>query len=96
MWNKLFGFGMYYYKDSKGGEHSYFVTGFAVSKTGFTLYNMMGWERYKKEIENLGTHKLSGKSCLAIKSIKDIDLKVLRVVIKQSLGDLKKKYRIDV
>ncbi len=95
MWNKIFGFGKYHYLDSKGGEHVYLVTGFAVSSTGFTLYNMMGWEAYTKDIASLGKYKLSGKSCLAIKSIDDIDLKVLKVVIKKSLADMKKKYKTE-
>lgn len=94
MWNKIFGFGKYYYKDSKGGGHEFLVTGFAVSSTGFTLYNMIGWESYKKETVKLGKYKLSGKSCLAIRSIEDIDLKVLKSVVKQSVADMKKKYKI--
>lgn len=54
---------------------------------------MMGWETYKKDIAALGKYKLSGKSCLAIKSVEDIDLKVLKVVVKQSLVEMKKKYK---
>ncbi|HRH25321.1 MAG TPA: DUF1801 domain-containing protein, partial [Candidatus Paceibacterota bacterium] len=95
MWNKIFGFGKYYYKDSKGGEHSHLVTGFAISSTGFTLYNMIGWESYRADIKNLGKYKLSGKSCLAIKSIEDIDLKVLKLLIKQFVTDMKKKYKTE-
>lgn len=95
MWNKIFGFGKYHYLDSKGGEHEYLATGFTISATGFTLYNMMGLEAYTKEIESLGKYKRSGKSCLAIKSIDDIDLKVLKVVIKKSLADMKKKYKTE-
>lgn len=95
MWNKLFGFGKYHYFDSKGGEHEYMMTGFAISSTGFTLYNLMGWETYKKEIDNLGKYKLSGKSCLAIKSIEVIDLKILGPVLKRSLVDMKKLYRVE-
>jgi hypothetical protein len=96
MWNKIFGFGKYYYKDSRGGEHSYLMTGFAISKTGFTLYNMIGWEDYKKEIEALGTYKVSGNSCLAIKSTRDIDIKILKAVIKSSCADMKKKYKFEI
>jgi len=95
MWNKIFGFGKYHYLDSKGGEHTHLVTGFAVSKAGFTLYNMMGWEVNKKDIEEIGKYKLSGKSCLAIKSIEDIDLKVLKVVIKDSIAQMKKRYKTE-
>jgi hypothetical protein len=96
MWNKIFGFGKYHYLDSKGGEHAYLMTGFSISSTGFTLYNMLGWEAYKKDIKKLGKYKLSGKSCLAIKSIEDIDLAVLGVAIKQSFFDMKKKYKTEV
>ena len=92
MWNKLFGFGKYQYLDSKGGEHEYMMTGFAISSTGFTLYNLMGWEEYKKDLENLGKHKFSGKSCLAIKSLEGINLKILGLVMKRSLADMKKRY----
>ena len=95
MWNKIFGFGKYHYQDSRGGAHEYLITGFAISSTGFTLYNMIGWESYKKEIETLGKYKLSGKSCLAIKSIEDIDLKALKVVIEISYGEMKKRYRTE-
>lgn len=95
MWNKIFGFGKYYYKDSKGGDHTHLVTGFAVSSTGFTLYNMINWENYKKELAELGKYKLSGKSCLAIKSIEDINLKILKVLIKSSLAEMKKKYKTE-
>lgn len=92
MWNKIFGFGEYDYKDSTGGDHVYLATGFAIPKTGFTLYNIMGWEKYADELTKLGKFKISGKSCLSIKSIKDIDLKVLEKIIKTSLKDLKGKY----
>lgn len=95
MWNKIFGFGKYQYLDSKGGGHTHLVTGFAVSSTGFTLYNMMGWEAYKKDFEKLGKFKLSGISCLAIKSVEDIDLKVLKLTVKKSVSDMKKKYKTE-
>jgi hypothetical protein len=95
MWNKIFGFGKYYYKDSRGGEHSHLITGFAISATGFTLYNMIGWEHYKEDLMKLGKYKLSGKSCLAIKSIEDINVKVLNAVIKSSYSEMKKRYKTE-
>lgn len=95
MWNKIFGFGKYHYLDSKGGEHEYLLTGFAISSTGFTLYNMTAWENYKEELKKLGKYKFSGKSCLAIKSVEDIDLKVLKEIVKNSLAYMKKKYKTE-
>lgn len=94
MWNKIFGFGSYCYLDSTGREHVYLATGFALSSTGFTLYNIMGWAKYADALSLLGKHKLSGKSCLAIKSVKDIDQRVLLGIIKQSLRDMKTKYAV--
>jgi hypothetical protein len=92
MWNKIFGFGSYVYKDSKGGEHTHLMTGFALSKSGFTLYNILGWNAYQTDIKELGVYKLSGKSCLAIKRLDDIDQAALAKVIKKSVADMKQKY----
>jgi len=95
MWNKIFGFGKHYYQDSTGGEHTYLITGFAISSTGFTLYNMIGWEHFSKEIEQLGKFKLSGKSCLAIKSIEHIDLEILKSLVKSSCEEMKRRYKTE-
>ena len=95
MWNKIFGFGKYYYNDSKGGRHEFLMLGFAISSTGFTLYNSMWWETYKKNIAALGKFKLSGKSCLAIKRIADVNLDVLETMMKQSIVHMKQKYEYE-
>lgn len=96
MWGKIFGFGKYHYNDSTGGSHDYLVTGFAISKTGFTLYNISGWENYKSDIESIGKYKLSGKSCMAIKRFADIDSNKLKIVITKSVKDLKAKYKTEM
>lgn len=96
MWGKIFGFGRYHYLDSRGGEHVHLIAGFAFSSIGFTLYNMVGWEAYKKDIEKLGKFKISGKSCLAIKSIDEINLGVLQRVVAQSVVEMKKRYKTEV
>lgn len=95
MWNKIFGFGKYHYLDSKGGQHEYLLTGFAISKTGFTLYNMIGWANYQEELKKLGKCKLSGKSCLSIKSVDDIDLQLLQTITRDSITVMKKKYQTE-
>ncbi|MBL8030414.1 MAG: DUF1801 domain-containing protein [Candidatus Doudnabacteria bacterium] len=93
MWNKIFGFGKYTYLDSKGGKHEFLITGFAVSSTGFTLYNMLGWKTFSTEIKNLGKFKLSGGSCLKIKNLEDVDQKLLMSIIKKSFTATQKKYK---
>lgn len=92
MWHKIFGFGTYHYRDSKGGEHTHLMAGFALSATGFTLYNLMGWEAYKKDLEKLGTHKISGKSCLALKRVADINPNILAKIIRKSIADMGRVY----
>lgn len=94
MWNKHFGFGKYYYKDSKGGEHNFYMTGFHIASHGFTLY--LDWWNYESDIEKIGKYKLTGKSCLAIKSVEDIDLKISKSVIKKSVTNTKKKHRTEI
>ena len=96
MWNKIFGFGTYHYFDSKGGEHTHLMIGFALSSTGFTIYNMIGWETYKTELQKLGKHKLSGKSCLAIKNLEDIDLSVLEQIVTKTILEMKKRFKIEL
>lgn len=93
MWRKMFGFGKYYYKDSNGGEHSYFMTGFSISKSGFTLYNIMGWENYHKEMSDIGKYKLTGNSCMNIKTINDINVKILQDIVQKSILDIKKNLK---
>lgn len=94
LWNKIFGFGTYYYNDSRGDEHSFLLAGFAISKTGFTLYNMMGWAQYTEQLVDLGKYKLSGKSCLAIKHVSDVNLKKLKRIYAQSLKQMRGSYRV--
>ncbi len=94
LWNKIFGFGSYRYLDSTGHEHTYLATGFAISSSGFTLYNILGWEAYAKDLARLGTHKLSGKSCLAIKHLRNIDPDILAKIVKKSFADMQKKYPV--
>ena len=94
MWNKIFGFGRYYYQDSRGGEHEYLLTGFAISKAGFTLYNMVGWVGYEQQLKKLGKYKLSGKSCLSIKSVEEIDSNILSSIVKDSISKMNKNYKV--
>jgi hypothetical protein len=54
---------------------------------------MIGWQHYASELGTLGKYNLSGKSCLAIKSIENIDIKVLHRLIKISCEEMKKRYK---
>jgi hypothetical protein len=87
MWGtSIVGFGRHQYKYTSGRELEWFLVGFSPRKQDLTLYIMPGVERYPALMQKLGKHK-TGKSCLYIKSLEDIDLPTLKQLIKESIGD---------
>lgn len=93
LWGTMIGFGSYHYTYQSGREGDMFATGFALRKSGPTIYIMPGYTDYSAILKDLGPHKL-GKSCLYIKNIEDIDLAVLQKLIRVGLKDLAKKYPV--
>lgn len=79
----IVGFGSYHYKYASGREGDWFVTGFSPRKQNMTLYIMPGFEQYNDLLSKLGKHK-TGKSCLYINKLDDVDLDVLRELVAQS------------
>jgi len=89
MWGEsIVGFGEYHYKYASGREGDWFLVGFSPRKQNLTLYIMGYLEFYTDILEKLGKHK-HGKGCLYIKRLKDIDVEVLRTLIKTSIMRLK-------
>ena len=85
MWGaSMVGFGSYHYKYASGREGDWFLTGFSPRKTDLTLYIMTGFTRYDALMGKLGKYK-TGKSCLYIKRLADIDLSVLEELIQESV-----------
>jgi hypothetical protein len=96
MWgDTMIGFGEYDYKRSNGDYGSYFATGFAIRKSGPTIYIMPGYNDYSDLLQNIGPYKL-GKSCLYLKSLENIDLTVLSQLIKAGVKDLKKTHTVKI
>ena len=92
MWgNSIIGFGSYHYKYESGREGDWFLTGFSPRKQALTLYIMPGFDKYDKLMEKLGKYK-TGKACLYIKKLADIDQEVLKKLIKESVDYLNNKY----
>jgi hypothetical protein len=88
MWGtSMVGFGSYHYKYASGREGDWFVTGFSPRKQNLTLYIMSGISKYPDLLKKLGKFK-TGKGCLYINKIEDIDIKTLKELIKQSVGYL--------
>ena len=65
-------------------DYKWFKTGFSPRKQSMTLYIMDGFESYDEILSRLGKHKL-GKSCLYINKLADVNLIVLRELIKASV-----------
>jgi nucleoid DNA-binding protein len=85
MWgDSIVGFGSYTYKYASGREGQWFQTGFSPRKQNLTLYIMAGFDRYDQLLSMLGKYK-TGKSCLYINKLGDIDLDVLREVVEESV-----------
>ena len=91
MWGpSIVGFGKYHYKYESGREGDWFLTGFSPRKQNLTLYIMSGFKRYKELMKKLGKHK-TGSSCLYINRLKDLDMKILKELISESVKYMKKK-----
>jgi hypothetical protein len=85
MWGaSIIGFGSYRYKYADGRENAWFQTGFSPRKQNLTLYIMPGFDRYKDLLARLGKYK-TGKSCLYINKLEDVDFDVLRELVKESV-----------
>lgn len=85
MWGpSIVGFDKYHYKYASGHEGDFMIAGFSPRKQNLTLYIMAGFDRYNELLVKLGKYK-TGKSCLYIKSLKDIDMDVLKELITLSV-----------
>lgn len=85
MWGgSIVGFGRYAYTYASGHSGEWPVVGFAPRKNDLTLYIMPGFERYAALMARLGRHK-TGKSCLYIKRLADVDREVLQALIEASV-----------
>lgn len=90
MWGtSIVGFGTYHYKYASGQEGDWPLVGFSPRKQNLTIYIMSGFDT--PLLKKLGKCKTS-KSCLYINRLSDIDLEVLRQMIKDSIVATKKRY----
>ena len=90
MWGaSIIGFGNYHYKYASGREGDWFITGFSPRKQSITLYIMAEINKYKDLLSILGKHK-TGKGCLYINKLDDVEMKVLKELISTSVKKLKK------
>jgi hypothetical protein len=95
MWGEsIVGFGSYHYRYESGREGDWFLTGFSPRKQNLTVYIMAGFDRYASLLARLGRHT-TGKSCLYVKKLSDIDLGALEELVSASVEHLRKRYPTD-
>lgn len=88
MWGtSIVGFGEYHYKYASGREGDMPIAGFSPRKQNLTLYIMDGFEHYDELLGKLGKHS-TGKSCLYIKRLADVDTDVLRQLVEASVAHM--------
>lgn len=90
MWGTaIVGFDSYHYIYDSGREGDMCLIGFSPRKQNITLYLMLGLHEDPALMKKLGKHK-TGKGCLYINSLEDVDVKALKTLIKNSVAAMKK------
>jgi len=94
MWGpSMIGYGSYHYKYESGREGDMLATGFSPRKARHSIYILPGYQDYCEIMARLGKHA-TGKSCLYVNKLADIDLDVLAELIESGLKDLAAKYEV--
>ena len=92
MWGKtIVGFDKYNYKYESGHSGSAAITGFSPRAQSISVYIMPGFTEFAPLMKKLGKYK-TGKSCLYIKRLEDVDQKVLSRLIKASVKEMQRRY----
>ena len=92
MWGpSIIGFGSYRYAYQSGREGEMPLTGVSPRKQSLVLYIMPGFAGSSELLERLGKHK-TGKSCLYINKLDDVDNDVLRQLVRESVRAMRAKY----
>lgn len=85
------GFGTFHYKSSSGQEGDWFPVGSASRKAAITIYLGLTLEKLAEPLARLGKHK-TGKGCIYIKRLADVDLAVLEQLVADAYAHIKQTY----
>ncbi|APH05718.1 DUF1801 domain-containing protein [Bacillus weihaiensis] len=92
MWGQsIIGFGRYHYKYPTGHEGDAPLVGFSPRKAKISLYFATGDSKREELLEKFGKHT-SGKACVYINKMADIDIEILKQLITQSVDFLTNLY----
>lgn len=88
MWGSaIIGFGTRHYVYDSGREGDTMIVGFSPRKQAIALYLAGGLEPLKDELPKLGKHT-TGKGCLYIKSLSDVDSVILKKILTKSYNSV--------
>jgi len=92
MWGpSMIGYGRYHYRYESGREGDMLITGFSPRKSNLVIYIMPGYLDIDEKLRRLGKYK-TGKSCLYINKLADIDVDVLAEIINYGVQYMRGKY----
>jgi len=92
MWGtSIVGCGVYHYRYESGREGKMARISFSPRARESVLYVMDGFSRYEDLRSRLGKHR-TGKACLYVKRLADVDLAVLEELLTQSLQQSRARY----
>jgi hypothetical protein len=92
MWGpSIIGFGSYHYRYDSGREGDMPLVGFSPRKAATVLYNVTGFGDSVALLAKLGKHT-TGKACLYIKRLADVDQKVLKALVIKSVAATRVRY----
>lgn len=83
MWGTIVGFGQYDYRYESGHSGTAPAAGFSPRKTASTIYLNDGVGSHTEQLDHLGPHT-TGKGCLYLKDLEQVDLDVLRKIVGDS------------
>ncbi|MEV0900163.1 DUF1801 domain-containing protein [Actinoplanes sp. NPDC049802] len=88
MWgSSIIGFGQYHYRYNTGRKGDWPAVGLSPRKQALTFYVSAGFEAYEDLLSRLGPHT-TGKSCLYLKRLADVDESVLKDLISEGFRHL--------
>lgn len=92
MWGEgIVGYDEYHYVYDSGREGDMAMAGFSPRKQNLVLYIVPGFKDYEALMQRLGKHK-TGKSCLYLNKLADVDVAVLEKLVAASVAAMRKKY----
>ena len=96
MWgDNIVGFGTYTYTYGSGHTGDWPVVSFSPRKQNLTVYIMPGFDGYNDLLARLGKFK-TGKVCLYINKLSDIDPNVLRTLVAKSVEAMQAQYPVQM